>query len=464
MELPSTAPRAPLLRRKPKTKFRYVPVAEDMLEWNDTATPAASPISAPVAHRRPGVSLLDLPQEIQDIIFSLAYPKVDPFKYIIKEDWDFEERERRRKNRDGYTPRPFPQPKVCDFLVSKQFFVAAARAYVGNQTFNRMTGIRLSRPSFDWSRPYVRCLGIAGEFMTEAVIDVWHTNFGDMPPSLKRLTIELAYYQFEILEPKLVWEDYLSDDDCKTVMVKETYDRLVGLQEFHLVPGGCYYANTKAKTDIWHANVRKFESFVRPYGTRPKDAQHEGDQGMTPGQAVPLYRGSKVCFRESKVQEQERPFFNTLFLRELLGLELGSPLADLSSYVNGFKGLRTPISRKSKGRKTSSQNSPPTLQGLLGSPSSMHDAASLHERKEDLDTSGKGRFSDQDIPDDLEGLRALLDTDGENVMKWIRAAKGMGRAVERQASEGHRDMLAFVLTLSAALLCAVVWLPRLLGF
>lgn len=82
------------------------------------------------------MNLMALPQEIKDIIFDLAYPTIKDFKFVTKEGWDHSEQERFRRSRSGYTSRSFPEPKACDFLVSKMFFVSASIAYVGNQIFD----------------------------------------------------------------------------------------------------------------------------------------------------------------------------------------------------------------------------------------------------------------------------------------------------------------------------------------
>ena len=99
-----------------------------------------SNFSEAIAHlefpRRQRLHLMNLPQEIQDSIFDLAYPHINGFQFVTKEGWLEREQENFKRSHTEYTERPFPQAKAGDFLVSKKFFLTAARACIGNQTFN----------------------------------------------------------------------------------------------------------------------------------------------------------------------------------------------------------------------------------------------------------------------------------------------------------------------------------------
>lgn len=66
--------------------------------------------------------MLDLPQELLDCIFDLAYPREGHTTWLDRGDWDANEREKQRTNRKTHTARAFPRPKVDDFVVCKRFF------------------------------------------------------------------------------------------------------------------------------------------------------------------------------------------------------------------------------------------------------------------------------------------------------------------------------------------------------
>lgn len=98
-----------------------------MAEHTTSETPNMARL---VSSGNPRHHLLTLPQEIQDVIFDLAYPTVLGWKSISRSKWD-------DKNLQGHRKRngPFPGSKANDFLVSKMYFRAAAKAYVNNQGF-----------------------------------------------------------------------------------------------------------------------------------------------------------------------------------------------------------------------------------------------------------------------------------------------------------------------------------------
>ncbi|KJX94562.1 hypothetical protein TI39_contig4175g00014 [Zymoseptoria brevis] len=73
------------------------------------------------------MGLFDLPQELVDEIFDLAYPEED-LNYVNWEQWDSAEMEKKR-NDSSYELRPFPQPKVYQFFISKRFLPEASRAW-----------------------------------------------------------------------------------------------------------------------------------------------------------------------------------------------------------------------------------------------------------------------------------------------------------------------------------------------
>ena len=75
--------------------------------------------------------LFDLPPELQDIVFAYAFQKAKKSHLVFKRVWAEKEVKSRKKDRAVFVPRPFSQqPKVDQWMVSRQFFLSAARAWM----------------------------------------------------------------------------------------------------------------------------------------------------------------------------------------------------------------------------------------------------------------------------------------------------------------------------------------------
>lgn len=81
--------------------------------------------------------LYDLPQELQDMISEKACPRKRRLNFVFKEDWDRDEHYDRMSQAPQYMPRAFPSLKVTEWMVSKRFFRAAAKAWRGPRPFTR---------------------------------------------------------------------------------------------------------------------------------------------------------------------------------------------------------------------------------------------------------------------------------------------------------------------------------------
>lgn len=80
--------------------------------------------------------LWDLPQELIDMVFNLAFQRPTSSKWIYKGRWDNREEHHKKENFSGYVKKPFPQRKIEDFLVSKRFFTAASQAWFSSGTWS----------------------------------------------------------------------------------------------------------------------------------------------------------------------------------------------------------------------------------------------------------------------------------------------------------------------------------------
>lgn len=304
-------------------------------------------------------NLITLPQEIQDIIFDIAYPTVEGFQVVTKARWQEIEQQKWRTDRAAYAPRPF-QAKVSEFLVSKQYFVCATSAFIGNQTFDIRREVDFTGPSQG---------GIIFQFMTAVILDTIDImmKFSTFPPNLKSVTLAMKEPDFEVVEPKLAWEDDLDEEDFKAITNKNKYHRLSALHGFELEPDPCYYADTRKQVEKLKENVEKLEDFLWPIVSRPKDISCEDLKIQVVSHTAPLYLGSKVLFGTSHMAE------------------------DLSD---------------ERPRKR------PRLMGFGGT-----------STRSELEMNTMGPLRLRDIPDDLNDLQLLVWYDGDRFLELIRGLK-----------------------------------------
>ncbi|KAK5738019.1 hypothetical protein LTR17_006262 [Elasticomyces elasticus] len=168
--------------------------------------------------------LMCLPQEILDTIFILAYYDEDcalrRSKYDDKslKQWQLKEKTRRRTEGISYVPAMFPYV-IDQFMVSKAFFVNAAKAFVQNRT-----GITSSvdRDSV------LRTDGIWYAFITKATIESWAMDKVSTLPYLTHLSVHVAGSDCEgwegvALTPEELVEDfreqyiYVSASKCDSI-------------------------------------------------------------------------------------------------------------------------------------------------------------------------------------------------------------------------------------------------------
>ncbi|KAK6422732.1 hypothetical protein LTR81_004589 [Elasticomyces elasticus] len=236
---------------------------------------------------RPGL-FFTLPPEIRDMIFELAYPATRP-KIIFKREWQREQDREYKRDRANYVTETFPTPKVSEFMVSKEFFVGAARAYMGAQ---------------DWQTDDVRGFvwghhGIFYKFARYASVNLIGcvTELSDCR-RLKSLTVDISVYAFEDMRPGLhVWEDVCSDSDFEGL---ETTSDLLELRRATSLTslkitaehGSHYFANTAAKEQMWQDNVRRYQDYL----WKNIEEKREDCTKRTNRPEEPLYWWSRVCF------------------------------------------------------------------------------------------------------------------------------------------------------------------------
>jgi len=206
-------------------------VPDSMLTQPSGSTEGIDVATAP----SPTLNLLTVPQELQDTIFDYAYPKVDDLKHISHEEWDICERGRRKRDA-SYLPKSCPTSKVNTFMVSKRYFVVAAKAYVQNQVSGGCVGVIFG------DGHYTGETGIVKEYLTVAALDGSDTPMLALLPNLRDVTVELDETAFEVREPVFAWRDVLSEEQLRKVPLYKEVLRCRSLRGFRCIAGECFYA------------------------------------------------------------------------------------------------------------------------------------------------------------------------------------------------------------------------------
>ena len=216
-------------------------------------------------HQNRSLHLLKLPQEIQDIIFDFAYPAIDHFKVITRTQWSEREWEKRRARGKSYARQPFTTPTVSSFLISKNFFTSAAKAFVSNQTLTHSHASILLRTP--------RCTLIT-TFVRKTILSLMDLMLlsanKKLPPTLKHIAVQVRSLDFnDCVGPKFAWEEVFSDSDLRAIIKHYKLDGISGLKEFQLLPDKNHYAKSQDEEKYWTFNIRILEGYIRMRVTKP---------------------------------------------------------------------------------------------------------------------------------------------------------------------------------------------------
>ncbi|KAK3613507.1 hypothetical protein LTR56_027841 [Elasticomyces elasticus] len=234
-----------------------------------------------------------LPVEIQDMIFELAYPMMNA-KIIFKCDWQEEQDDLYKKDRTNYVPAAFPDYKVSEFVVSKKFFVGAARAYIGAQHWTDDTTSTLLADQCGLFHEYARHISLPDTYLV-----------GDAAkcPRLASLDVELDAYDFDDMRRGLhMWEDICQGSDFEglettTQLLRLTRVTSLKSLKFTAARTCSLFANTAAKEQMWQDNVGRYQEYICKQLDQHKEPLADR-MNQEPG--GPLYMKSRVCF-DSKV-------------------------------------------------------------------------------------------------------------------------------------------------------------------
>ena len=250
------------------------------------------------------VSLLQLPQELLDIIFNIAYPEIKDVDYVSKSDWDKDEAFHRKRAGEIHTKRPFPY-RIDQLLVCKCFFVLAATAYVGDQTWNENSGLAIRYHSLQERRSIFR------DLVTKVVIDRYDLRWATKLPNLREVAFQIDHGSFYHLDEDVCeWRHALSDEKLEQAAGGGVF-RLQGLRHFELRAEECIYAETQEEEEIWKKNLGRLVILLRKSVLGGSKDVPEGSPQQWRSTTWPyktrdlrhtrLYTGSAVCFGTSTV-------------------------------------------------------------------------------------------------------------------------------------------------------------------
>jgi hypothetical protein len=234
--------------------------------------------------------LFDLPQELVDMIFDFAYQKHAGGRLISLHAWHERERDRRRAQH-GYTMKPFPAPKVEEFMINKKFFTLAARTWVQQQETFMLKSDALAPHQLPLKK------GIIRAYVSSWRGPSWIHEYLHSYPQLRDVGLEVSFKVFEAIEPIFAWEVDLSEDHLKKVARISGLSAVSGLTWLRLTAKDCKWAETPKKKQIWEQNVKKLEQYLQPIVTEPRAAEDmtmhtvSGYQRLGP---EALYYGSSV--------------------------------------------------------------------------------------------------------------------------------------------------------------------------
>jgi hypothetical protein len=267
-----------------------------------TLSPAsASPLDVDSGEPSPTVTepgtfrLFDLPQELQDAIFEFAYTE-RRYKNVYKRDWDIHQTHLRKT-----TDKPrvdFPPHKVNEWMVSKRYFRAAARAWIGAQTCKEVIKERVNKPTYSDNRfpTLSHALVDGGLFLEFARALIFYLR----EPICRSDSQQISHCRRLRRLAFVIDEDFFVETDRGFAWeVKFTRGEILDSlrrANFRLPPGNVLtywahnkevYANTPARLKTYNSNLKRLKRIVDRLERPTPDTLTSIDYDA-------LYIGSKV--------------------------------------------------------------------------------------------------------------------------------------------------------------------------
>lgn len=196
------------------------------------------------------------------MIFGYAIPRLEDIKLISPFSWNYNELDNRKKHGKSYITRPFPAPLVDRFLVSRRYFLNAAKAFISDQ-------------AIESPRDYYRCdssphYNIVMRFMQTARVELFSVESlcgsrAPKAPMLKEIVIRLDEYDLDCFETIFPWEEEFAEDHFKFLARRHGLENLAHVKKYRFESGPFQWRKLQAERQMCYSNARKFEEYVRSY-------------------------------------------------------------------------------------------------------------------------------------------------------------------------------------------------------
>lgn len=232
-----------------------------------------------------------MPQEVQDMIFELAYGIKSQHQMVQKPP---PPRPRRNwgENFETNVEKPFT-PKVEEFLVCKTWLLSAAAAWIRAQSV---------LPPLYESRAFLST-GLIAAFARHIDLS-FYTGVFDLEilrayRNIRYLRICLEVDDFNA-ESRCPWTSKLDSGDFQSIRFVQDLIALRGLTDFGLSESSYHLqgARTQDERIAWKENLEAFESYVKSFVLLPKDKSYVQSNTVVMSGPMPLYLGSRVCAKE----------------------------------------------------------------------------------------------------------------------------------------------------------------------
>lgn len=260
---------------------------------------ATSPIGTNVVnHDLEHFRLFDLPQELQDEIFALAYPREGHLTVSTKRTWECQKDHHRKLGRQGpYLSYVFV-PKINEWLVSKRYLRIAAKAWMGAQSFSRPVNKLVSASNI----LLIDNCGLFIDYATEASVVAfgcfrrWQFKKIAECRSLRILEVEVGDNLFDAVKCKLAWTSSFTDAELMEVVTANGMVFAPGLQGLHLQPPrfSSYMDMDSAQEKATFAsNLKRLERLAFDQRLQKSHDTH----GASDSSDGVLYHGSRVRYK-----------------------------------------------------------------------------------------------------------------------------------------------------------------------
>ncbi|KAK5137661.1 hypothetical protein LTR08_007956 [Meristemomyces frigidus] len=231
-----------------------------------------------------------LPQELQDEIFALAYPRNGRISATIKRHTTSARIKRKMLRAD----RRLSSYKVNKFMISKAWFVGAAKAYMSAQTWVMTVDLM----SVIEKQP----TGLFSTFVARVEVDMsafpvsFDLGLFASWEGLKYLCLVLIKRNFNDMGGKYIWLEVWCAADFEKLAITAALKQIKGLKQLTVSDKTSWLLRLPER-EVLRRNQKAFEEYIQPFVTMARVDSSAADKvKWCPSGRRSLYRGSMVCF------------------------------------------------------------------------------------------------------------------------------------------------------------------------